>query len=83
MKRWFTLEGFYTSDSRGNPNRQPYDGLHVSHTCQQGNHPTGLTSALYSHATDGSGLAGRAGTESTVATVAKGTAETAWVIAGR
>jgi hypothetical protein len=50
-KRWFILEGC-TSDSRGNPNQQPYDGLHVSLTCQQGNHPTGLTSALYSHATD-------------------------------
>jgi hypothetical protein len=51
MKRWFILEGFYTSDSRGNPDQQPNEGLHVSLTCQQGNHPTGLTSALYSHAT--------------------------------
>jgi hypothetical protein len=51
MKRWFILEGFYASDSSKNPNRQPYDGLHVSLTCQQGNHPTGLTSALYSRFT--------------------------------
>jgi Chlorophyll A-B binding protein len=48
---WFILKGFYTSDSCGNPDRQPYDGLHVSLPCQQGNHPTGLTSVLYSHAT--------------------------------
>jgi hypothetical protein len=51
INRWFILEGFYTSDSRENPNRQPYDGLHVSLTFQQGNHPTGLTSVLISHAT--------------------------------
>jgi hypothetical protein len=50
-KRWFILEGFYTSDSRGNSNRQPYEGLHVSLTCQQGTHPSGLISMLYSHTT--------------------------------
>jgi hypothetical protein len=47
----FILEGFYMSDSRVNSNRQPYKGLHVFLTCQQGNHSTGLTSALYSHTT--------------------------------
>jgi hypothetical protein len=50
MKRWFVLEGFYASDSGGNSNRQPYEGLHVFLICQQGNHPTGLTSAHYSRA---------------------------------
>jgi hypothetical protein len=51
FQRWFILEGFFTSDSCRNPNRQPYDGLQVSLTCQQGNHPTGLTSTLDSPAT--------------------------------
>jgi hypothetical protein len=50
MKRWFILEGFYTSDSRGSSNRQPYKGLHVFLTCQHGKDQTGLTSARCSHA---------------------------------
>jgi hypothetical protein len=50
-KRWLILEAFYTSDSRGDSNRQPHEGVHVFLTCQQGSHPTGFTSTRYSHTT--------------------------------
>jgi hypothetical protein len=31
----------YASNSCGNYNRQPYEGLHLSLTCQKGNTPLG------------------------------------------